>query len=287
MKSKSQPTARMALSVLRFGSGLRAAQGAVRRCLPLAAVASPEGAPVISSSSSGVPQAQFGELLVAKPVAFAATAVRRYSKGTPERGRAKVDNDSDSDSDSDDEKSKRLRGESEFWRRKMRTLHGLLDLNKDGVISYDDYKLLADRFVDLGHLSPQDTQDFHKSIQEMWEEQWGSLDPYNLVTTEQYLTEMQHMMNDKSLKKKAHLFLPFLFKAVDKDKSGEISVEEFKIFFKCLGLSEQDAINAFNVIDTNSDARLSCKEFVKLGKDFFVTEDPRRPSKMFWGPLVS
>lgn len=47
----------------------------------------------------------------------------------------------------------------------MRTLHGLLDLNKDGVISYDDYKLLADRFVNLGHLSPQDTQEFHKSIQ--------------------------------------------------------------------------------------------------------------------------
>ena len=47
----------------------------------------------------------------------------------------------------------------------MRTLHGLLDVNKDGVISYDDYKLLADRFVNLGHLSAQDTQEFHKSIQ--------------------------------------------------------------------------------------------------------------------------
>lgn len=126
---------------------------------------------------------------------FAASAVRLYSKGIPERGRAKVDNESDSDSDSDDEGPRRKRvsaprptcfdlvggalrstsprfclvqGESEFWRRKMRTLHGLLDLNKDGVISYDDYKLLADRFVDLGHLSAQDTQEFHKSIQASW-----------------------------------------------------------------------------------------------------------------------
>ncbi|KAK3927297.1 Sarcoplasmic calcium-binding protein [Frankliniella fusca] len=218
---------------------------------------------------------------------FAAVAVRCYGKRVPEHGRAKKLDDSDSDSDSDDERAaSKQRGESEFWRRKMRTLHGLLDLNKDGVISYDDYKLLADRFVDLGHLSPQDTVEFHKAIQEMWEEQWGSLDAYNLVTTEQYLAEMQHMVNDKSLKKKAHLFLPYLFKAVDKDKSGEISVEEFKIFFKCLGLTDQDAINAFNVIDTNTDGRLSCKEFVKLGRDFFITEDPLRPSKMFWGPLV-
>lgn len=125
-------------------------------------------------------------------------AARHYGKGTPERGRAKVDDESDSDSDSDDERTGKsgkglrvstspmqwldagcskprrkrlntecvpLQGESDFWRRKMRTLHGLLDLNKDGVISYDDYKLLADRFVDLGHLSAQDTQEFHKSIQ--------------------------------------------------------------------------------------------------------------------------
>ncbi|XP_034236788.1 sarcoplasmic calcium-binding protein [Thrips palmi] len=272
----------MALSVLRFGTGLRAVQGAVRRvCLPVTtaatrdpAVGAPTTQPLLLCPAEALPQP------------FAGAAVRLYSKGIPEQGRAKVDNESDSDSDSDDEGPKRQRGESEFWRRKMRTLHGLLDLNKDGVISYDDYKLLADRFVDLGHLTPQDTQDFHKSIKEMWEEQWGSLDPYNLVTTEQYLTEMQHMMNDKSLKKKAHRFLPFLFKAVDKDKSGEISVEEFKIFFKCLGLTEQDATNAFNVIDVNTDGRLSCKEFVKLGRDFFVTEDARRPSKMFWGPLV-
>lgn len=269
----------MALSVLRFGSGLRAVQGAVRRvCLPVTTVATREPAQLLRAADAAP----------ALPQPFAGAALRLYSKGIPEQGhrRAKVDNESDSDSDSDDEGPKRQRGESEFWRRKMRTLHGLLDVNKDGVISYDDYKLLADRFVDLGHLSAQDTQDFHKSIQDMWEEQWGSLDPYNLVTTEAYLAEMQHMMNDKSLKKKAHRFLPYLFKAVDKDKSGEISVEEFKIFFKCLGLTDQDATNAFNVIDTNTDGRLSCKEFVKLGRDFFLTEDARKPSKMFWGPLA-
>lgn len=28
------------------------------------------------------------------------------------------------------------------------------------------------------------------------------------------------------------------------------------------------------------------KEFVKLGKDFFFTEDETRVSKMFWGPLT-
>lgn len=97
---------------------------------------------------------------------------------------------------------------------------------------------------------------------------------------------MHHVMTDKSLKKKVHKFLPFLFQAVDKDSSGEISIEEFKLFFQCLGLTDRDAAISFNAIDKNGDGMLSIKEFVKLGRDFFLTENPKRVSRNFWGPLV-
>jgi Ca2+-binding EF-hand superfamily protein len=35
----------------------------------------------------------------------------------------------------------------------MRTFHGVIDVNKDGIVSYDDLILLAERFATLGHLS--------------------------------------------------------------------------------------------------------------------------------------
>lgn len=63
-------------------------------------------------------------------------------------------------------------------------------------------------------------------------------------------------------------------------------MEEFKLFFDVLGLKEVDAILAFRAIDSNGDGRISSKEFVKHGRDFFVTEDEDRISKYFWGPLV-
>lgn len=47
----------------------------------------------------------------------------------------------------------------------MRTFHAILDLNKDGVISFDDFKLLADGFVELGHLSDQHTKEFYRVIE--------------------------------------------------------------------------------------------------------------------------
>ncbi|XP_012253815.2 sarcoplasmic calcium-binding protein [Athalia rosae] len=210
---------------------------------------------------------------------------RLYSKTRHMNTSTSLDYESDSDSDSDSD-TERDRGESAFWRRKMRTLHSHLDVNKDGVISYDDFMLLGERFADLGHLSEDAKKEFQKVLSEMWQEQWGEISPYNLVGVEKYLEEMHHVLNDKSLKRKCHNFLPFLFKAVDKDKSGEISVQEFKLFFQCLGLTTEHAAITFSYIDTNEDGKISRKEFVSLGRDFFLTEDQTRPSKHFWGPLV-
>ncbi|XP_063972256.1 sarcoplasmic calcium-binding protein [Diachasmimorpha longicaudata] len=195
---------------------------------------------------------------------------------------ASVEAESDDDSDSETES----RGSSPFWRRKMRTLHSHLDVNKDGVISYEDFMLLAERFADLGHLTPDAKKEFQKVLSDMWEEQWGEISPYNLVGIEQYLEEMNRVVNDCSLKRKCHNFLPFLFKAVDYDHNGVITVEEFKLFFRCLDLGNDHAVVAFTFIDTNEDGNISLEEFVSLGRDFFITEDQSKPSKHFWGPLV-
>lgn len=105
-----------------------------------------------------------------------------------------------------------FQGETEFWRRKMRTLHSLLDVNKDGVISYDDFQVLAQNFADLGHLTPEAEQEFRDVLKKIWETQWGEITPYNLVNAEQYLTEMHHAVNDKSQRSRIHQFLPFFFK---------------------------------------------------------------------------
>lgn len=113
------------------------------------------------------------------------------------------------------------------------------------------------------------------------------MEPYNTISVEQYLIDMHHVMTDKDLRKRVHKFLPYLFQAVDTDSSGELSIDEFKLFFKCLGLTERDAETSFRAIDLNGDGVLSIKEFVKLGRDFFLTENPKHISKYFWGPLVS
>lgn len=48
----------------------------------------------------------------------------------------------------------------------------------------------------------------------------------------------------------------------------------------------QAAAQSFAAIDLNGDGKLTIKEFVKLGREFFLSEDESRPSKLFWGPLT-
>lgn len=94
----------------------------------------------------------------------------------------------------------------------MRTLHNILDVNKDGVISYDDFQLVARNFAALGHLKPDAQLEFNDVMKQVWEMLFGEVTPYNLINAEQYLTEMHTVLNDKKQREKVHAFLPFLFK---------------------------------------------------------------------------
>lgn len=114
----------------------------------------------------------------------------------------------------------------------MRTLHGILDVNNDGVISYDDFKMLANKFSALGHLKPDAEKEFNEVLQRIWETQWGEISPYNLINAEQYLTEMHHAINDSDLRNKIHNFLPYLFKVNTKQNSNRIFQKYFSHFVR-------------------------------------------------------
>ncbi|XP_037935219.1 sarcoplasmic calcium-binding protein-like [Teleopsis dalmanni] len=248
-----------------------------------------------ASSKSIIKQCEHSMVLIENNSNALIIATRKYSKKHASSLTKRQEEDSDSDSDSDDEFERNRkniqpktseRGDTDFWRRKMRTLHRILDVNHDGVVSFDDFKLLAKRFTDLGHLTPELSAEFEDVMKQTWEEQFGEITPYNLLNAEQFLTDIHHRLNDKKMAKRIGRFLPYLFKAVDYDHSGHLDLDQYKLFFRCLGLSDEDAAISFAVIDKNSDGQISMKEFVHLGRQFFMTEDETKISKMFWGPLI-
>ncbi|XP_042864547.1 sarcoplasmic calcium-binding protein-like [Penaeus japonicus] len=262
-----------------FTTALRSRRALERTLLPVTST-------VTSFNKTAEDEAR-GKLYYAPTIQSQVGHVREYSKRASVRKHQESDSDS-SDSDRETRKGKRgTRGQTAFWRRKMRTHHQVIDLNKDGVVSWDDFEVLIAKFTELGHLSPKEISKFTDALRHVWEEEWGaSGDPYIFIGQEQFLAQMEHVVNTKPLRKRVASPLPYFFNAVDRDGSGEITIDEFKIFYSCLGLSEQAAEESFASIDLNKDGKLSKKEFMKLGRDFFLSENEGKPSKLFWGPLV-
>ncbi|XP_076048114.1 sarcoplasmic calcium-binding protein isoform X2 [Oratosquilla oratoria] len=215
---------------------------------------------------------------------------KRYGKKKPRRA-SSSDSDSSSSSESDTDAGRRSgykgrKGQSTFWRKKMRSHHVAIDVNKDGVVSWDDFEIIVKNFENNGSLAPTELNRLREELRHVWENAWGAAgDPYVFISQEQFLSNMEHMLNNRKMRKKMGGPLPYFFMAVDTDGSGEISLDEFQVFFKCLGLPEESAEETFNMIDVNGDGKISRKEFVRTGREFFLSEDESLPSKIFWGPL--
>ena len=76
------------------------------------------------------------------------------------------------------------------------------------------------------------------------------------------------------------------FDVVDTNGNGVISLQEFTVYFKCMGIAEEHAKASFDAIDTDNDGFITRDEFVAAGSEFFNGVDPSHPGTMFLGPLV-
>lgn len=61
----------------------------------------------------------------------------------------------------------------------MRTMHGIFDVNNDGVISFEDFEELAKNFGALGNLSPQEVEDFRAVMKVGWTNFWVNIHTYD------------------------------------------------------------------------------------------------------------
>ena len=46
----------------------------------------------------------------------------------------------------------------------MRTYHRVMDVNKDGTVSWDDFKDMARKFAEIGHLDEVQQQEFVQQL---------------------------------------------------------------------------------------------------------------------------
>jgi Ca2+-binding EF-hand superfamily protein len=79
-----------------------------------------------------------------------------------------------------------------------------------------------------------------------------------------------------------------LFDALDLNKDGHISLEEFKVYFQIIGpdISEAEMTHSFNTIDENKNGEISREEFLAAAFDFIFGVEETEVSKAYFGHLL-
>ena len=74
-----------------------------------------------------------------------------------------------------------------------------------------------------------------------------------------------------------------MFSLFDQDEDGYIDKKEYLDMFKAYGLYSANAMRAFDLLDLNSDEKISKQELIKAFSDFFLSSDPEAPGNWIFG----
>jgi len=174
-----------------------------------------------------------------------------------------------------------------FWEQKIKTFAHVVDFNKDGFITHEDYEQMAKNYIDVGGLGRVESKKISRKFAEIWEKFFSETEKSKGKLTLEDFVEDKRRHGKKALTRAANEIFQAVFDLIDFSGDGTISPVEFAQFYKIVDLDAETAAETFKQLDTDHDDKLSAKEFVTAGIDFFNSDDESSPSKHLFGPLLA
>ncbi|MEG4207184.1 EF-hand domain-containing protein [Microcoleus sp. Pol7_A1] len=175
---------------------------------------------------------------------------------------------------------------TEFQKRKLSLRFYMADTSKDGMVELADFEQQGQKVAELIGIQPGSTE-YEKIISTYvanWEIYWkpADADGDNKITVDEYLKSADILIAENTGKKTKLRVNKAFFDSIDLDRDGEITLNEYTIYLKAVGRSEEDAKMAFSKIDTNGDGKLSRDEFATALYDYHASNDPQAPANRFF-----
>ena len=176
-----------------------------------------------------------------------------------------------------------------FHLKKMLTRYKRLDLNHDGFISREDYELMATKLQEYGRLDEKGAELACNAFTNA-ADALGLNAGVKISVEEAARNANQKLLTMEVSKRQTMLTTTHnpIFDAVDLNKDGHISLDEFKIYFQIIApdISDAEIIHSFNTIDEDKNGEISRDEFIAAAFDFLHGYEETEISKAFLGRLL-
>jgi len=157
-----------------------------------------------------------------------------------------------------------------------------LDLDGDGKVTWKDFATIAERFVTVGGATEETGRKIEAILKKMYNQYLADTIAKGPLTADAYVAALM-VEGKKAISKTVfEIYSPF-FDVIDTNGDGHISVKEYQVYYKVLGLDARYADESFKLVDTDHNGEISRAEYLAAVNDFFCSENPSN----FWGPLVN
>ena len=170
---------------------------------------------------------------------------------------------------------------SDFYIKKLYRAAEVQDVNKDGTLTRADFDLMIKNYKDLGMPA--------EYSQELCDVVYGMCDSLGLSDHSKSLAykDVANSWLENVGKQGDFAIERFdkIFNIIDTNRNGTISVKEWEIHYKAVGIPVEHAKASFEAMDTDKDGVISRDEFVAYHTEYFYSTEDKLRSSLLYGPL--
>ncbi|GAB2798648.1 calcium binding protein CalD [Streptomyces chlorus] len=158
---------------------------------------------------------------------------------------------------------------------KARGWFDMADADKNGVITVDDFSLMADRIVrEFPHADPKKIAAVKEAFADDWRRLAERADTNmdGQITREEFEAAVKAATPDDYSKATKRQVAEFEIADVDGD--GVLSHHELARLLKAEGLDETSAFSVAAILDTDGDGVISKEEWEAASRKYFTGDDP-------------
>lgn len=175
-------------------------------------------------------------------------------------------------------------------RTKIPNLFAMYDANGDGLLKREDMQRVFDGLMQARGWNSDSAE--YKMFGDRFMSRWMRMRAMSdakrddAVTLDEYLSYWDYMFSqDGGYQQDVRGIGDIAFVVFDRDQDGLITLDEYRGFYRAVGLDPEYANNVYAKVGWSDERKISKDEYLQLIRDFFFSENKEAAGNLFFGPV--